>query len=100
MHSNDPSQPGEGTLHTQQVNPGWGWYRIDQNGIPVALVEAQKGTVVTETWYYGQNYLEPSIDQPKGVALTFVPVMKTDFDALKIKIKVTRAFKHTLQQIL
>ena len=46
MHSNDPSQPGEGTLHTQQVNPGWGWYRIDQNGVPVALVEAQKLSLI------------------------------------------------------
>lgn len=100
MHSNTPSQPGEGTLHTKQVNPGWSWYRIDQDGVTVALVEAQKGAVVTEVWYYGKGYVEPSIDHPKGIALTFVPVLKTDFDALKVKIEVTRAFKHTLQQIL
>ena len=98
MH--DRSQPGEGELHTRQVNPGWGWYRIDQNGVPVALVEAHKGAVVTETWYYGKGYVEPSAERPQGVALTFVPVLETDFAALKSKINVQRAFKHTLQQII
>ncbi len=100
MHSIESVQPGEGRLHTRQVNPGWGWYRIDQNGTPVGLVEAHKGPVVTEVWYYGRDYLEPSTEHPEGVALTFVPVLQSDFDALKVKIDVRRAYKHTLQQIL
>lgn len=83
-----------------QINPGWAWYRIEQNGIPVALVEAQKAATITETWYYGAKYVEPSPAHPEGVALTFVPVLQGEFESLKVKIKVQKTFQHTLKQIV
>lgn len=85
-----------GGLMSKQVNPGWAWYKIEQNGKVTALISVAQTAPLVEQWYYGADYVEPSPAFPKGVALTFTPVTQTQFDALRGQINVTRAFKHTI----
>lgn len=96
MHGDDTRAPGAEGLHAKQVNPGWAWYRIEQNGKVTAVLSAVKSPSIVEQWYYGKDYVEPGPSFPKGVGLTFVPVSEAEFNALKQQINVQRAFKHAV----
>lgn len=100
MHQDSNERPAAGTLHTKQINPGWAWYRVQQNFKDVAVIFATQAPTVTETWSLGKNYIEASPQFPKGVSMTFIPLKnQAEFEAVRQGLDVKKVVKHTLENL-